>query len=112
MRHGPAEFQSGDARSTGCLPPSPVPFGAAIASGSSPKPADDHSPGSAAHAGNKDHHEAVDAKPGAARRRDALLEGLDENLVVGLSLLVAARGHLGLRLQAPPLLGAVAFGEG
>lgn len=59
------------------------------------------------------HHQAVDSEPDAAGRRHSLFERLDESLVVGLRLVVAA-GDLGrLLLEAPALLvRVVQLGEG
>ena len=58
------------------------------------------------------HHQAVDPEADPAGRRHALLERLDESLVVGLGLLVAARQLLRLLLEAAALLvGVVELGE-
>ena len=59
------------------------------------------------------HHQAVDPEPDAAGRRHPLFERLDEGLVVGLRLLVAAAELGRLLLEAPALLvGVVELGEG
>ena len=59
------------------------------------------------------HHQAVDAEPDAAGRRHPLFERLDERLVVGLRLLVAALELGRLLLEAAALLvGVVELAEG
>src|SRR6201989_3686650 len=59
------------------------------------------------------HHQAVDAEADAAGRRHSLFERLDEGLVEGLGLFVAALALGDLFLEAAPLLvGVVELAEG